>query len=438
MVSKQSSAVRDQNSLVTALRQRLPAEVFRVIRRIGNLAEDKGRVAYIVGGCVRDILLGEENLDLDIVVEGDALALVESLEDKMELDVTRHRRFGTATVALSGGFKIDIASARKESYAYPSCLPTVTLSSIKDDLFRRDFTINTLAVKINRRNLGQLVDLFSGNQDIREKKIRVLHERSFIDDPTRIFRAIRFEQRFNFTIEKHTAGLIRQAVKMGMLKKLSKFRIGNEIILILQEAHPLKSLLRISRLAGLKLLHPLIKLDKTMIKQFRSAQAAIASFSGKPSGQSCDSWLVYFIILTSGLNLTGLKKLTQAFSLTKKDIRKLKSFRQNARGALQAIETKQPLAAHQIYRILCRLSVEEILVLFCRVRSRRAKKRIGLFLNKLSGTRIKLSGKDLKKLMVKPGPRYKEVLQKVLDAKLNGRLQSKADELHYVRRLLRR
>ena len=312
--SHKSKVISQNKNVARLLRKRLPANTFNLIRKIGSLAEDNGISAYIVGGFLRDLLLDVENLDLDIVVESDAITFVKVLEDKINLDVITHRRFSTATITLPDGCKIDIASSRKEHYAYAAALPQIFFSSIKEDLNRRDFAINTLAVRINRDNFGQLLDLFDGQKDLTQRKIRVLHEKSFIDDPTRIFRAIRFEQRYNFKIEPKTFRLMRKSITARLLRKLSHFRLGREFILLLKEEKPLKAILRFNRLCGLKLIHPMIKLDK---------RAEVRLKSPRPQ----DDWLVYFALLTRKLNEKQLEKLCRDFSLTRKDKQRLKSLR---------------------------------------------------------------------------------------------------------------
>ena len=296
------------------LKQKLPIRIFKIIHRIGSFAEENGFSVYIVGGFVRDVLLGVKNLDLDIVVEGNAIDFVKVLRDKISLNVLTYPRFGTATIALSDGLKIDVAGVRKENYAYPAALPTVSPSSIKKDLFRRDFTINAIAVKINHSNFGQLLDLFEGQKDLLEGKIRVLHDRSFIDDPTRILRAIRFEQRYHFKIEPKTFKLMREAIASGLLERLTRPRLGREFILLLKEKKPLEAISRFKRLCGLKPIHHLIKLDKKLKTRLKSP---------KPE----DNWLVYFALLTKKLNEQQLEKLCCGFCLTRKDKQRLKALR---------------------------------------------------------------------------------------------------------------
>ena len=180
------------------MKERLPKRVFSKLEQAGELADHMGVSAFVVGGFVRDLLLGIENLDLDLVIEGDGIAFARALGRREKARVKVHERFGTAVVMFPEGFKLDVATARTEYYEYPAALPTVEPSSIKKDLYRRDFTINTMAVRLNKGEFGALIDFYGGRRDLKEKTIRVLHSLSFIEDPTRVFRAIRFEQRFGF------------------------------------------------------------------------------------------------------------------------------------------------------------------------------------------------------------------------------------------------
>ena len=176
--------------------ERLPKDVLHLLRQVGEVAERLHFTAYAVGGFIRDLLLSRHNLDIDIVIEGDGIRFARPWHPA---DARSHREFGTAVVIFPDGFKIDVATARLEYYEYPAALPTVELSSLKLDLYRRDFTINTLAVKLNPGEFGILLDFFGAQRDVKEGRLRVLHNLSFVEDPTRIFRALRFEQRFGFS-----------------------------------------------------------------------------------------------------------------------------------------------------------------------------------------------------------------------------------------------
>jgi len=199
---------------------RFDKKLLRLIKEIGAHADLKKVPAYVVGGFVRDYILKRENLDLDIVIDGDAISLARSLAKKQKAKVIVYKHFGTATLYFKDGRIVDLAMARKESYLKPGALPKVKGSTINDDLIRRDFTINAMAVVINRKDFGKLIDLYGGMNDIKSKKICVLHEQSFQDDSTRILRAIRFEQRFNFCIERKTLYLLKQALNNGYKLKM--------------------------------------------------------------------------------------------------------------------------------------------------------------------------------------------------------------------------
>lgn len=237
-------------------------KIVRLLRLIGERADAMGDKAFIVGGTVRDLMLGARHLDLDVVVEGppardggirragDAILFGERLAEELQATLKTHKMFGTCTLGTKDKLKIDFATARKEIYAHPAALPTVEFGSLKDDLNRRDFTINAMAVSLNEDSFGRLIDLFGGERDLGKGIIRVMHEASFIDDPTRIFRAVRFEQRLKFSIETKTLKLLKAAIKKGMLSKLSKYRIKKELGLILKEESKHKILERLEEIGA--------------------------------------------------------------------------------------------------------------------------------------------------------------------------------------------
>ena len=175
--------------------------------------------AYVAGGFVRDLLLQVKNTDIDIVIEGDGIRFAKTLAEQRHGIVHPHEKFGTATVIFPDQTRIDVATARLEYYEHPAAMPTVELSSIKLDLYRRDFTINAMAIHLNPDRFGTLVDYFNCQNDLKERRIQVLHNLSFVEDPTRIFRAIRFEGRLDFTITRHTEKLIKNTVQMNLFDR---------------------------------------------------------------------------------------------------------------------------------------------------------------------------------------------------------------------------
>ncbi len=217
----------------------LDQESMGIVESMRRMADASNVPAYLVGGGVRDLILGLPSVDLDFVFEGNGMRMAESfalLHPKSTL--VRYPAFKTATVVLSKTSAVDFVTARKETYRYGGALPDVVPSGIKDDLFRRDFTINAIAVAINTKVWGKVVDPFKGAQDIASKNIRVLHAQSFIDDPTRIFRAIRLSVRLGFPIETATLGYLTKALATDVLSTIKEQRIQKEIDKIKKEQNP--------------------------------------------------------------------------------------------------------------------------------------------------------------------------------------------------------
>ncbi len=239
------------------MEERFPDRVTGILRRAGEVAAGRRETVYLVGGAVRDLLLRNYNLDIDLVIEGEGIPFPRELAKECQgCRVRGHDKFGTAVLLFPDGFKIDVATARHEYYARPGALPTVETSSIKRDLYRRDFTMNTLAVALNPRTLGQVIDFFGGARDIKEKVIRVLHNLAFVEDPTRILRALRFSSRFGFSIGKHTLTLIKAALRMKVFDKVEGRRLLNELIHMLNEKNPVPSLTLMSVHGIPQALHP--------------------------------------------------------------------------------------------------------------------------------------------------------------------------------------
>jgi len=229
-----------KKNMAAMLKERLPRRVIKLLKAFGNVADMMGYNAYLVGGLVRDVILKRDNLDVDIVIEGDGIKFAQEFAAHHEVKVRSHKKFGTVVLIFPDEFKVDVATARIETYDSPAAPPNVEMSSLKMDLYRRDFTINTLAVKLNKRDYGTLVDYFGAQKDIKEKVIRVLHNLSFVEDPTRVLRAIRFEQRFEFKIGKLTLALMKNAVAINCFKDLSGRRLFLELKLLLSEQDPFK------------------------------------------------------------------------------------------------------------------------------------------------------------------------------------------------------
>ena len=212
----------------------IPQTYFQLLKRIGEIANLSGMRVYLVGGIVRDMLFGNRSIDFDIVCEGDAILLGRRIKEELGFSLKENRIFKTCLLEKDD-IKFDLATARKEVYPYPGSLPKVSPSNIIEDLKRRDFTINSIAISINKDDFGRFIDPFNGRKDIREKELRVLHEKSFHEDPTRILRAVRFIARFNLELEKKTEKLLKEALRKRYLSLIPPPRFKNELFLILNE-----------------------------------------------------------------------------------------------------------------------------------------------------------------------------------------------------------
>ena len=252
--SKNARHLMRKKNMAAMLKERHSKRLIAVFKDLGHVADLLGYNAYLVGGLVRDVFLKRDNSDVDVVIEGDGIRFAHEFAQHFDVRVRSHKKFGTAVLIFPDGFKVDVATARMEYYEAPGAPPIVETSSLKLDLYRRDFTINTLAIKLNKRHYGTLIDYFGAQDDIKDKVLRVLHNLSFVEDPTRILRVIRFEQRFSFKIGKLTLALIKSAIKMNYLKDLTGRRLFLELRLILEEQDPTKAIERMDEF-GCPLLH---------------------------------------------------------------------------------------------------------------------------------------------------------------------------------------
>lgn len=412
----------------------LPKDILEVIEKTGILADEMNIPAYLVGGFVRDMLLARKNLDVDIVIEGDGILFAEKLAVVLGAHILRHKRFGTAVLTLPNKIKIDIATARSESYAAPATLPAVKPGAIYDDLFRRDFSINAMAVSINKHNFAKLFDYFNGLKDLNEKKIRILHKLSFIDDPTRLLRAVRFTERYGFSLEKLTRRLFNEAKKLNMLHRVTKHRVRDEFILMLKEARVLNMLKRLNKLYGLTFIHQDVKLDKNADSFLKDLDRLIKSFHRRfPKKRALDAWVILFTALLDGLSLEEVRKICYDFALRRGDTKRILSYHEEYEAILKELLQKKALSASSIYRILEPLSFEAIVLLMAKVRKPDIIKRINEFLEAHNGIKLAVTGEDLKKIGFVPGPHFKELLTSTLHAKIDKAIKNKNDEIEFIK-----
>ncbi|MBU1054054.1 MAG: CBS domain-containing protein [Proteobacteria bacterium] len=420
-------------NIVKFIEERLSKQLIEKLKTIGKVAADLGLSAYVIGGFVRDLLLYRKNEDIDIVVEGDGIAFAKKYASIVGARTHIYGKFGTAVVIFQDGFKIDIASARLEYYKFPAALPTVEMSSIKLDLSRRDFTINTMSIQLNPERFGTLIDFFAAQKDIKEKTIKVLHNLSFVEDPTRIFRAIRFEQRFGFTIGKLTSGLIENAVRMDFSKRLSGRRVFSEFRLILEEENPISPIIRLNDYGLLKVIDPSIVLNNEAISYLNSVKQVISWYNLLFLEESYMKWAVYFLPLFKNCKKEITENVCARFEIAPKQRNIFCEDRLNAERGLYKLEGNLNIKNDELYNLLIGFKIEIILYMMAITKKEKVKKAISLFITNLRKKKLSVSGKDLKRLGIEPGPLYKEILEAALCARLNGALKTKNDELEFIK-----
>jgi tRNA nucleotidyltransferase (CCA-adding enzyme) len=418
------------------MEERFPERIHNLLIEFGRVGDAMEYPVYAVGGFVRDLLLRVENFDVDIVVEGDGIRLAEEFEKMFPCRIRTHKKFGTAIILFPDRLKVDVATARWEFYDSPAALPTVEKASIKTDLYRRDFTINTLAIQLNPKAFGELIDFFGGVKDIKEKVIRVLHNLSFVEDPTRVFRAIRFEQRFRFQIGKHTQNLMKNAVKVGFLERLSGGRVLSELILILQEEDPLPALKRMRDFNLLHFLHPSLKFDEQAEVLFEQIHHVISWFDLLFLEQQYERWLIYFYGFIDFLKEEEIEDLCRRLAMNEKLKKRVRE------GKLQADQTllqifswinaNQRPKRSEIYNILDPLSTESKLFMMAKTTQVETRRYISLYFTQLKETKPLLRGRDLIQMGMKSGPSIKKALTGLLKARLDEQVITRQDEIEYI------
>ncbi|MBI4778233.1 DHH family phosphoesterase [Candidatus Desantisbacteria bacterium] len=477
---------------VKPLMKRLPSAIQNLFCEIGQIGDLLGYPVFVVGGFVRDLLLGKDNLDIDIVVEGDGIRFAKEFADKIEGRCKIHQRFKTAVITFpplrqqgnhkgtsrdgsstpaGEGFKIDVATARREHYEHPSALPRVEESPICEDLLRRDFTINAMAIQLNKNDYGNLIDFFGGEKDINDKVIRVLHTRSFIDDPTRIFRAIRFETRLNFHLDDLTKDLIIEATtNEPLFNRLANRRVMGELIQILDDEKPQIAIHRLEELGLLKYIHPSIAItargaayrggfgtrpykrlhnlfEKVMESLFyfeiiinKQEDVPVGCVRGTHPTAHVERWLIYFLALSDNLKISQVQEVTLHLKFTATQREKVINGKREVARIINYLRLKENPSPSAVYRLLNKMSLEALIfavakaeALFKQGLSCKIKKAVADYLFSMKDETVFMTGDKLKQMGISPGPLYKKILQDILYARLDKHVQTMEDEVKWVR-----
>lgn len=427
-------AVKIQNSrpynICKLLRDRLDAESQRILKIAGKLGKSMRLPVYAVGGFVRDVMIGMPTQDIDLVAEGNGIAFARELAKELGGRVREHQKFLTAVVIYhdpAGAERhIDVATARLEYYEYPAALPTVELSSLKMDLFRRDFSINALAIRLDGEFYGNVEDFFGGRRDIKDKLIRVIHTLSFVEDPTRCIRAVRFEQRYRYRIGPGTEKLIKNILPKRLLEKLSPDRLFNEIRHLCNEENGAACFERLDNLGILKALNPLLVLTPNRRSALKRVQEILAWRRLLFLEKKIDAWICYYYALTRALSYSDASAAYTALGLPASQKTEVMQQREKLRGMKgqllewQAKDEKGVGRISELCRLLKDLAPESLLYAMAIFENEGLEKNISRYITQWQREKPDINGHDLQNAGIRPGPIYGEILRAVLAAKLDG------------------
>jgi len=433
----ETSSKVERKKQIELIEKIFPKRVKKVLSKIGEIGDRLNFPVFMVGGIVRDLFLGIKNYDLDIVVEGDGIKFARELSKDLRGRTKSHEKFGTAIVILADGFKIDVATARREFYEYPAAFPKVELSSIKKDLYRRDFTINAMAIQVNQKYFGKLIDFFGGQKDLRRGIVRVLYNLSFVEDPARIIRAIRFEQRYNFKMDRTTEDFLKKAVDDKLLSRLRKKRITEELILILKEENPLKSLKRMEELGALKYILPEVELNEETVIRLNKVKDNYNFWKCNIPDEKIQLWMIYICCLIKNLEKNQMQRIFKRLIFKQKCLDNISYIYSNLDQVIKMISLKKKISPSVIYLKLKGLPNEVLFLAMAESDTDIVKERINNYFEKYKKEILYISGKELKELQVKPGPIYSQILNKLLCAQLDGEVKNKRDEIRFVKKILK-
>lgn len=401
------------------------AHVEPVFDAIGRLESTVDGV-YLVGGAVRDVLLGAESFDVDVVVEGDGIAFARSLAELLDARFTPHAAFGTAIVHCGSDARVDVVTARSERYHAPAVLPTVERATIEEDLRRRDFTINAMAVSLRRRDFGHLVDPFHGREDLEQGVIRVLHDASFVDDPTRIFRAVRYEARFGFRLDAHSERLARASVAEGHLDDLTPARLTAELEALFDEPRAASGVPRLGELGVDRALHPRLRSDHEGAEIFVRARRLAEEY-----GLGVPSWRIGIEVVARELSAAELGRWVERLELRRRDVALVVGAVATASAIVERLRGGEQTRA-EIVDIASVFDPDAPLLALAMSDLPALRD----YFARLRDVRLEIGGRELAELGLAESPRVGEILAEIRRRKLNGELEGRDEELEAARELV--
>ena len=418
--------------------QKIDKDHFQLLIDIGDVAKKNNLKAYLVGGMVRDLLLGCDNLDIDITVENDSLKLADAIvkafpNSKLS---AKHDRFHTAKIIFDMNgqlIPVDLASTREEIYKHPAALPDVRVSELKKDLIRRDFTINALAVSLLPNDFGEVVDLFNGLDDLKNKKIRILHDKSFIDDPTRMIRAVRFAEKLDFEIEEKTNKLLKETIESKQFDNLIEEIRGDRVKI---EIRYLFNLPNVEKAVKAFFESGICKMISIRLEPCRG----IACYA--PTNVNVRQWLITLALILNDLDTEHQKKIMTNLQLTNDEIAIIEKGLSICKKFHQLIQDKIKLDSLVTYKTLSGLDIESVFIIkslfsasgkVVAFDNAKVLPFIDEYLEKTSKIKLEITGEDLIKIGIPEGKEIGKTLQKVLEKKIQNPSMKKEDEIREAR-----
>ncbi len=425
-------SIDEVDDLTLHINRELPAEIQKLLFFVSQTAAKEGYQVFLVGGSIRDMLMGSWSPgDIDIAVIPEAIPFARSLNSVMKGKMRIFEPFGTASLFLNGGVRLDLVTARKEFYIAPAALPQVESSSLKNDLFRRDFTINTLACSLNADSFGNLYDFFGGRQDLQSGLIRVLYQLSFVDDPLRILRAVRFEKRFGFRIEEETLGFLKNAVENRILKKVSRTRLNTEVRLIFNESDPPAVLKRLQELKILTFIFPRVHPTSLQWQLMDKVRETFQWSDTRKWKREPDPEITYLSALFYGLPAETISFLGHRMNFSREKIHTMVLSSAELPGIIEKLESEET-GPGSVFNLLDPLPVETLLLLRAVAPNLKIKDYPQFYLDNLLKVQPNLSGSHLKEMGLTPGPLYGKILKELKEAVLEGRVRSIEEERNFV------
>jgi tRNA nucleotidyltransferase (CCA-adding enzyme) len=408
-----------------------------ILQAAAGAGDELGFPVYAAGGFARDLLLRSPPADMDIVTEGDGVALAVEMARRLGGRAHAHQKFKTAVVLLPDGGKVDVATARIEYYPHPAALPVVERGAIRNDLYRRDFSVNAMAVRLNGPSPGMLIDYFGGQTDLKNHAIRVLHNLSFVEDPTRAFRAVRFERRLGFTIGRQTLALLENAARHGLFNRLSGERTISEIVMILRERRPFAAVARMKELGLLKFVHPGIRFDPPVERLMERLEDVITWWELSFPSRPLKRWAPFLMALMDTLDDEGAREMGRMYQSSKHIVdlaaRRLEQARRAARALLPGMGGGTRLSEAQ--KALGDMPAEALLYLAAKSPGPGAGELVTRYITQARGMAPFVNGDDLIGMGISPSRQVGEILARVHSAQLDGEVTSREEALALAREL---